>query len=501
MTPSSTISTNVGQTAFDVSKHIALVPMFRETEVDSYFGVFERIAAALQWPAEVWSLLLQCKIHGKAQDAIAALSLEESLSYDAVKTAILRAYELVPEAYRQKFRDHRKAQSQTYVEFAREKGVLFDKWTSTCKVNDFNSLRELILVEDFKKCLPERIVVYLNEQKVSALSAAAVLADEYVLTHKATFSSGPVEGSHRNPVSAPSPPSPSRLQRAERKCFYCHQTGHIIADCLVLKRKEQTARVSQPKGVGLIKAVSCVIPECDKQEDIDVCFKPFVFDALISLTGEPADQRSVRVLRDTASSQSVILATALPFSQQSACGYGSVLRGIEMGYVPRAVHSVHIQSNLVTGLLPVAVCSELPIHGIVLLMGNDIAGGKVTSALEVLDSPVGDESSPVPRLPSTVFPTCAITCACASKNENDVSDFLLAEGVFMSAVSDEAEVEKEVMKSATSQDEVAVLGCLPSPGSTSSSDGALPVTRERLIAAQRADPTLQKCFSSVVSNG
>ena len=47
---------------FDISKHIALVPMFREPEVDSYFGVFERLATALQWPAEAWSLLLQCKI-------------------------------------------------------------------------------------------------------------------------------------------------------------------------------------------------------------------------------------------------------------------------------------------------------------------------------------------------------------------------------------------------------------------------------------------------------
>lgn len=98
MTLSSTISTNVGKTAFNVSKHMALVPVFRETKVDSYFGGFERIAAALQWPAEVWSLLLQCKIHGKSQDAIAALSLADSLSYDAVKSAILRAYELVPRA-------------------------------------------------------------------------------------------------------------------------------------------------------------------------------------------------------------------------------------------------------------------------------------------------------------------------------------------------------------------------------------------------------------------
>lgn len=33
--------------SFDISKHVALVPTFRETEVDSYFGAFERIAAAL----------------------------------------------------------------------------------------------------------------------------------------------------------------------------------------------------------------------------------------------------------------------------------------------------------------------------------------------------------------------------------------------------------------------------------------------------------------------
>ncbi len=43
---------------------------------------------------------------GKAQEVCAVLSLEDSLNYDVVKTAILRAYELVPEAYRQRFRNY-----------------------------------------------------------------------------------------------------------------------------------------------------------------------------------------------------------------------------------------------------------------------------------------------------------------------------------------------------------------------------------------------------------
>lgn len=72
---------------------------------------------------------------------------------------------------------------------------MFDTWSNASKADDFVSLRELILLEEFKSCLPERVVVYLNEQKVDSLSQAAVLADEFVLTHKAVFSVTRVEKS------------------------------------------------------------------------------------------------------------------------------------------------------------------------------------------------------------------------------------------------------------------------------------------------------------------
>lgn len=83
---------------FDVSKNIRLVPPFNEKEVDKYFTLFERVATTLNWPRNVWSLLLQCTLVGKAQDAFAALSVGDSLDFDKVKTAILRAYKFVPEA-------------------------------------------------------------------------------------------------------------------------------------------------------------------------------------------------------------------------------------------------------------------------------------------------------------------------------------------------------------------------------------------------------------------
>lgn len=64
----------------------------------------------------------------------------------------------MPEAYRQRFRNHRKTGQQTYVEFAREKGILFDKCLAASKVPDFNSLKDLMMLEEFKNCVPAAVL-------------------------------------------------------------------------------------------------------------------------------------------------------------------------------------------------------------------------------------------------------------------------------------------------------------------------------------------------------
>ena len=117
--------------SFDVTKHIRLVPPFQEKEVDKYFLHFEKVAENLKWPREHWTLLLQNVVIGKAREIYTQLSLEQSSNYDKVKELILKAYELVPEAYRQKFRDCRKEPNQTHVEFTRTKEQLFDRWCSS----------------------------------------------------------------------------------------------------------------------------------------------------------------------------------------------------------------------------------------------------------------------------------------------------------------------------------------------------------------------------------
>ncbi|XP_072921387.1 uncharacterized protein [Hemitrygon akajei] len=177
---------------FNVSRELRVVPPFEETDVDSYFLLFEKVAVNQKWPKEQWVALLQSVLKGKAQRAYVVLSMEEeeSENYEKVKEAILRTYELVPEAYRQKFRNLKKGWNQTYTEFAYEKGVLLDRWWAAEIVDeDFWRLRELILIEEFKGCVSEDIQMYLNEKPNKSISEFARFADEYALTHKTKFSS------------------------------------------------------------------------------------------------------------------------------------------------------------------------------------------------------------------------------------------------------------------------------------------------------------------------
>ena len=104
---------------------------FIERDVDKYFPHFDRFAIMLKWPKRMWTLLLQCVLVGKAKEVYSALTLEQSADYDEVK-----AYQLVPEVYRQKLRRYREMDRQTYVDFGREKVDLFDRWCQSQNVNE-----------------------------------------------------------------------------------------------------------------------------------------------------------------------------------------------------------------------------------------------------------------------------------------------------------------------------------------------------------------------------
>lgn len=81
--------------------------------------------------------MLQCVFTGKAQRVFSALGSVESGVYAKVKGAVLKAYELVPEAYRPKFRSWKKGDRETHVEFAQDILAQFIRWCSASQVQKY----------------------------------------------------------------------------------------------------------------------------------------------------------------------------------------------------------------------------------------------------------------------------------------------------------------------------------------------------------------------------
>ena len=54
-------------------------------------------------------------------------------------------------------------------------------------VDDFENLKQLIIVEEFKRCIHNDIRTHLDESNVTDLRAAAIKADDYALTHKSNL--------------------------------------------------------------------------------------------------------------------------------------------------------------------------------------------------------------------------------------------------------------------------------------------------------------------------
>ncbi len=166
-----------------IARSMSLVQRFDDREVEKYFLIFEKVAESMEWPRDMYCLFLQSVLTGKVKDIYCALSTAQCADYGLVKERILQAYEMVPEAYHQKFRNLVKQDGQTYVEFAKEKETAYDRWLLSMRVSDFEKLCQLMLVEEFKSSVSAQIKLYLDEHKVTNLREAAVGADEYSLTH------------------------------------------------------------------------------------------------------------------------------------------------------------------------------------------------------------------------------------------------------------------------------------------------------------------------------
>ena len=91
-----------------------------------------------------------------------------------------------------------------------------------------------------------------------------------------------------------------------------------------------------------------------------------------------------------------------------------LIQGVELCFIKVPLHVVELKSDFVCGSVTVGVRPTLPIEGISLLLGNDLAGDKVIVNPIVSDKPCFEDDCEE-QGNADIFSACAVTRAMEKK--------------------------------------------------------------------------------------
>ncbi|VDI36493.1 Hypothetical predicted protein [Mytilus galloprovincialis] len=214
-------------------------------------------------------------------------------------------------------------------------------------------------------------------------------------------------------------------------------------------------------------------------------YKPFMSDGFVSIVDDTTLQ-PIKILRDTGASQSLLLEGVLPLSEKTSVGASVLLQGVELGCIDVPLHRIYLKSDLITGPVVVGVRPNLPVEGVTLLLGNDLARNKVVAEPIVTSEPVVDVKSPEDD--AELYPACVVTRAMARKQQNenlqeDKFDYMDLSDTFIADIEDPGNSEKAIIKPPSVNKNVI----MPWPDVNSHS-----LDRKNLLEEQHKDPEVKR---------
>ena len=232
---------------------VKLVPLTEQDDIEAYLVTFERVMQAYDIPNEQWTYYLAPQLTGKAQQAFAALPVEESKAYNGVKAAILLRYGVSEESYRRRFRSATRRTGETNRELALRLMDLQNKWLKSHSTVE--AIREAIGIEQFLNTLPLEKRAWVSERKPTTCVKAGELADEYELARSQ-------EAQDR---AGNCSPGKQPLSTPKKWCSYCKTPGHIKSECrkLMLKKEKdpgttnREAPVPEPSRKPPVRCYNC----------------------------------------------------------------------------------------------------------------------------------------------------------------------------------------------------------------------------------------------------
>ena len=161
--------------------------------------------------------------------------VEDNANYEVVKSAILSAYAITTERYRQTVRNMNKTAGQTYLVFASEKFRALRNRLKSAAVTTYDELVNLVALEEFKRKIPYSIMLHITDKAETELLKAAKLVDVFPLIHSFLPSGekkpSPVVGGRPGASSIKDVNTVDSSSKPVVFYTFCKKVGHLIKNC------------------------------------------------------------------------------------------------------------------------------------------------------------------------------------------------------------------------------------------------------------------------------
>jgi len=167
----------------EIMKHVLPKMPLESAELPQYFETVEKLYGMYEVSAEVQTKILILFLTAQAKSLINQMSIDDMSKYDELKDFLLTKYKLTPRKYKIKFETAVENVRETYTLFAARLRNLLSYYLKNRFVKDYETLIELLISDQLKGSLPQRLLNYILTQEGEGWYVArkvALLADVYV---------------------------------------------------------------------------------------------------------------------------------------------------------------------------------------------------------------------------------------------------------------------------------------------------------------------------------
>ena len=358
------------------------LPVFNEDKdtVDAFIARFENFAKLRKWDKSIWAIQLSLLLTGKALETYDSLTVEQQASYDDLKAALLRRFNLTEESFRRKFFTVRPEKSETPSQFTVQLSRTLDRWIDSTGIEkNYESVKDLLICEQFLKQCHSDLEAYLREGKNKKFEDLAKVAERYIDAHGGSIGE-PRQFNKKKYANVPDVKQSKDNVKStdnEKWCKYCKKSGHDVSECWKLARKNESEQ-SDVKGVK--KCYVCgsrdhIASKCPVRKDGSATASVGGENEFVDLDGEgnistgSVNGEPLIVLRDTGSDVMIVCEKLVKPDQYTKSNYNlELVDGTKRSY---PVARIPVNTKYVSGEIEAAVMPT-PIYD--LIIGNSLFG-------------------------------------------------------------------------------------------------------------------------------